>query len=124
MYDGTLEPAHAHTWCVRACFASQGLDRIGVVVDFTYVREQLTRIVEKIAGTSLNEWPVLQGASPSAEHVAAAFFRVLSGDPRLAPTLCGVYVREAPGCEAGYVPEGFPPGLMDRPIIDDKALED
>lgn len=123
LYDGVSEPTHEHTWCVRACFASHTLDQIGVVVDFAYVRGRLGAIVEELAGTCLNEWPALQGGNPSAERVAGAIFRLLSADPHLAPTLRGVYVTEAPGCEAGYAPGGFIPGLINGPIIDDKALE-
>jgi 6-pyruvoyltetrahydropterin/6-carboxytetrahydropterin synthase len=123
MYGGKTEPVHGHTWSVRACFASHRLDEIGVVVDFTCVQDELDRIAQGLAGGCLNDWPELGGGNPSAERLAAAIFRVLSADPRLSPTLRGVYVTEAPGCEAGYAPGGFASGLMGGPIIDDKALE-
>ncbi|MBN1513923.1 MAG: 6-carboxytetrahydropterin synthase [Phycisphaerae bacterium] len=123
MYDGMSEPIHEHEWCVRACFAGHRLDEVGLVVDFTYVRKRMGEIGEKLAGTCLNEWPALEGGNPSAERVATAFFQLLSADTRLSPILRGVFVTETPGCEAGYAPGGFIPGLMDGRIIDDKTLE-
>ena len=104
MYDGRLEPLHGHDWEVEAVFRGPELDGIGVLVDFVVVEGTLRAVVAGLHHTCLNEAPMLGGLSPTAEHVARRIFEELAA--RLGPgaPLIGVYVREAPGCTAGYLP--------------------
>jgi 6-pyruvoyltetrahydropterin/6-carboxytetrahydropterin synthase len=103
MYDGEYEPVHSHDWRVRSRFVGPELDEIGVLVDFEYVVARLRAITDPLAGTHLNEWSALRGRAPSAEHVARAFFELLSADATLARSLYSVTVTEAAGCDATYI---------------------
>lgn len=104
MYDGRMEPLHGHDWEVEAVLRGPELDRIGVLVDFTAIEEALRAVVAGLHQACLNEALMLAGLNPTAEHVARRIFEELAA--RLGPEvpLAGVYVREAPGCTAGYLP--------------------
>jgi hypothetical protein len=47
---------------------------------------------------------MLAGLNPTAEQVARRIFEELAARLGPAAPLAGVYVREAPGCTAGYLP--------------------
>ncbi len=104
--DGALERPHKHEWAVRAHFAHPALDEVGMVLDFSRVREALESVVARLRGTDLNKHADLEGQNPTAEFVAKYIFERLAG--------CGfssivrVEVTEAPGCVAIFEPNGSP----------------
>lgn len=101
--DGTFEPLHGHDWLAEAVFRGPDLDRTGVLVDFVAAEAALREVVGGLHHVNLNEAPMLAGLDPTAEHVARRIFEELQAS--LGPTypLYAVYVREAPGCMAGFV---------------------
>lgn len=102
--DGQKEPIHEHDWIVEAVFRGPDLDKMGMLIDFTVAEQALRSVVELLDRTNLNEAPFSVGANPSAECLARYLFDALGN--RLEPTapLVAVYVREAPGCIAGFGP--------------------
>src|SRR5205823_3505423 len=46
LYDGSMEPLHGHNWRVKVVVQSEGLDGIGVVMDF----HEVERMVDAIVG--------------------------------------------------------------------------
>jgi 6-pyruvoyltetrahydropterin/6-carboxytetrahydropterin synthase len=103
LYDGALEPLHGHNWVVRVTVGADGLDAIGVVMDF----HELERLVdEATAGwhnSHLNEQPAFRSINPSAENVAG----VIAGRLRLPRhvRLLAVEVWETPENSARWVPQ-------------------
>jgi 6-pyruvoyltetrahydropterin/6-carboxytetrahydropterin synthase len=72
LYDGSLEPVHGHNWAVRVSVAADGLDAIGVVMDFHELERRVDEIVSPWHNRSLNEMPAFAELNPSAENVAVA----------------------------------------------------
>ena len=70
LYDGSLEPLHGHNWKVLVTVRSEGLDEIGVVMDFHELERLLDAIIQPLHNTHLNDAPALRGMNPSTENVA------------------------------------------------------
>jgi 6-pyruvoyltetrahydropterin/6-carboxytetrahydropterin synthase len=103
LYDGRLEPLHGHDWAVEAVFRRDRLDRIDVLIDFVQAKNALDAITRQLHHTHLNEAPLLGGKSPTAENVARCIFEALVDRLGQDSPLEAVYVKEAPGCVAGYI---------------------
>ena len=101
--DGSLEPPHGHDWHVTATFAGDGLDGVGLLVDFVAAEARLRAVVGRLHHTDLNECPAMRGLNPSAEHVARVIFELMAEDATLRPHLHRVAVTEAPGCMATFI---------------------
>jgi 6-pyruvoyl-tetrahydropterin synthase len=98
--DGTWEPAHEHTWQVRASFGAEELDAYGQVIDFGEAKAALGSVLAELNRTNLNENDGIGGVCPSAELVARFVFQQLRG--RGLVRLRRVEVTEAPGCVATF----------------------
>jgi len=78
LYDGSTEPLHGHNWRVKVTAGSDGLDEIGVVMDFHELSGQLEKIIGRLHNGNLNATPPFDAINPSAENVAAYVARSLS----------------------------------------------
>jgi 6-pyruvoyltetrahydropterin/6-carboxytetrahydropterin synthase len=87
--DGSLEPPHGHDWHVTATFAGDGLDGVGLLVDFVAAEARLRAVVGRLHHTDLNECPAMRGLNPSAEHVARVIFELMAEMRRCAPICTG-----------------------------------
>ncbi|NLX20596.1 MAG: 6-carboxytetrahydropterin synthase [Phycisphaerae bacterium] len=103
MYDGRREPPHEHDWLIEAVFRGQQLDAIGVLVDFTRVRQVLHTVTGSLVGRDLGTVPRLAGANPSAENVARCLFEAVRAALGPDAPLVELRVEEEPGCFASYL---------------------
>ena len=79
------------------------LDRLGVVVDFEHLKKAVGEICGRFHYADITSHPDFAGRSPSAEAVAAYFFReVKKAMGEEGRRLSRVRVWEAPGCSAAY----------------------
>jgi 6-pyruvoyltetrahydropterin/6-carboxytetrahydropterin synthase len=97
-----LEPIHDHDFQVEAVLRGPTLNEDGVLIDFKTVQRALRRIVEPLSDTDLGSALLLAGLNPSSENLARKLFEALSREIGPQAPLAAVYVREAPGCVAGY----------------------
>ena len=110
LYDGSVEPVHRHDWVVQVTVGAQELDRIGVVMDFHLLAEQLGRLVADVDGRSFNDippftgTPVAKAINPSAEQVARWFSSRIADELPSGVRLLSVAIDEAVGCSATYRP--------------------
>lgn len=104
--DGMAESPHRHDWVVRASFARQELDALGMVMDFEHARGVLDTILSELGGADLNECAALAGANPTAEVVARHIFDALAAGGLTC--VDAVAVTEAPGCVAVYAHKAQP----------------
>jgi 6-pyruvoyltetrahydropterin/6-carboxytetrahydropterin synthase len=103
LLDGTLEPAHTHSWPVEVVVAATNLDAMDCVMDFHELHRRLRSIVGPWHGRSLNDVePFSAGVNPSAERVAEAIARRLELPTGV--SLTQVEIGEADGCFAVYRP--------------------
>jgi 6-pyruvoyltetrahydropterin/6-carboxytetrahydropterin synthase len=77
LYDGSLEPLHGHNWRVRVTVAGEGLDEIGVVMDFHDLERLVDEVVGPMHNRHLNEVAAFAELNPSAENVAVVVARGL-----------------------------------------------
>jgi len=103
--DGRQEPPHTHDWQVEAVFRGPELDEQDLLIDFIVVQKGLERVIAPLSGTNLNDAPFAADANPSAERIARYLFDELGEQLDPSAPLAAVYVREAPGCIAGFMPE-------------------
>ncbi len=98
-YRGKCENPHGHNYVVQVWAKSDTLDKSNVAVDFTVLKAELSKVVDHLDHTDLNELPDFNGESPSAEYIARyAYQRIKPAVPSLlktcvfeTPTQCAVY---------------------------------
>lgn len=69
-YKGRCEELHGHSWKVEARFEKEGLNDIGISVDFVTLKSRLKYILKKLDHTYLNKIEVFKTINPSAENIA------------------------------------------------------
>jgi 6-pyruvoyltetrahydropterin/6-carboxytetrahydropterin synthase len=100
--DGTVEPPHGHEWRVRAHFAAQELNELGMVVAFEEAKRALSHVSAQLEQTNLNENEGIPGPCPTVEVVARHIYEQIRRQGL--SSLKKVEVTEAPGCVAAYEP--------------------
>jgi 6-pyruvoyltetrahydropterin/6-carboxytetrahydropterin synthase len=105
LYDGSIEPLHGHNWRVRATVRAQGLDAIGVVMDFHELERLVDAWVQPLHNRNLNDLaPFSKGLNPSAENVALHIGRSLAPTLPKNVELERVEVWETSANRATYIP--------------------
>jgi 6-pyruvoyltetrahydropterin/6-carboxytetrahydropterin synthase len=100
--DGSLEPLHGHNWVVKVVVGANGLDGMGVVMDFHELERLVDDIVTPMHNRHLNELTPFGKVNPSAENVALFVAQKLVL-PK-GTELISVEMWETPGCSAVYRP--------------------
>ena len=77
-YPGACARMHGHNWKVEAEVRTTSLDEIGMGVDFKVIKEATRGIAAKLDHRYLNELEPFTEINPTAEHIAAYFYRELS----------------------------------------------
>ena len=77
-YPGACARMHGHNWKVEAEVRASSLDEIGMGVDFKVIKQATRNIAEKLDHRYLNDLEPFTEINPTAEHIAAYFYRELS----------------------------------------------
>jgi len=77
-YPGACARMHGHNWKVEAEVRARALDDIGMGVDFRVIKQATRDIAAKLDHRYLNELEPFTGINPTAENIAAYFYRELS----------------------------------------------
>lgn len=79
-YRGVEEPLHGHSYKVEAFIRSlsESLDEDDIAVDFISSRSKLELLAKKLDYNYINIVPPFTEINPTAENVAAWFYRELS----------------------------------------------
>jgi len=109
-HPGKCARPHGHTYIVRVTIAGEQLDSLGMLVDFSYIRGEVSRILDELDHADLNELPAFgPGRNPTAEMIARYVFYALRDRlefPGVAqpPTfrVARVEIQEGPGSVAAY----------------------
>ena len=70
-YNGECARDHGHNWKAEAVVASNGLDEVGIAIDFKAVKKLLEEITEPFDHRNLNELPPFGQKNPTSENLAA-----------------------------------------------------
>ncbi|MEK6727664.1 MAG: 6-carboxytetrahydropterin synthase QueD [Candidatus Omnitrophota bacterium] len=98
-YKGKCEDLHGHNWRVEVAAKKSELDKIGMVLDFKYLKIKLNEIMEKLDHKYLNAIPYFKKANPTSENIAEYIYNQLK--PKI-PALKSVTVWENTASSATY----------------------
>ena len=108
-YRGKCENVHGHNYRVRVTLAGPKLNDIGLLVDFTELKQVLRRIIAGIDHQFLNDLDAFKMVNPSAENLAKYFYDETRRGLRELPEGAGiteVIVWETDSSSAIYRPGG------------------
>lgn len=98
-YKGKCEELHGHNWRVEVVAEKSELDKIGIVLDFKYLKIKLNKIMEKLDHKYLNAIPYFKKVNPTSENIAGYIYNQLKSKM---PALKSVTVWENTVSSATY----------------------
>lgn len=98
-YKGKCEELHGHSWRVEAEVFSHKLDKIGLVVDFKYLKKELNKVLEKLDHKYLNNIAYFKKVNPTSENIARYIYDSLRAK---IPNLKSITVWESYNSCASY----------------------
>lgn len=69
-YKGKCEELHGHNWRVEIVAAAEKLDKIGMVLDFKYLKAKLNQILDRLDHKYLNRISYFQKINPTSENIS------------------------------------------------------
>lgn len=73
-YKGKCENVHGHNYRVRVTIEGPQLDAIGLLVDFTHVKQVIRGIIGGLDHQFVNDLEPFKKVNPSAENLAKYFY--------------------------------------------------
>ncbi|MDO8663055.1 MAG: 6-carboxytetrahydropterin synthase QueD [Candidatus Omnitrophota bacterium] len=98
-YKGKCEELHGHNWKVELAVTSPKLDKIGMVMDFKFLKEKLYNLLDKLDHKYLNEIDYFKKINPTSENIAKYLYDNLK---LKVPGLYSVTVWESDKASATY----------------------
>ena len=77
-YPGACSRLHGHNWKVEAEVVATRLDKVGMGVDFKVIKQAARDIAGRLDHRYLNEVEPFTEINPTAENIAAWFYKELS----------------------------------------------
>jgi 6-pyruvoyltetrahydropterin/6-carboxytetrahydropterin synthase len=77
-YPGECRRLHGHNWKVEVEVSASGLDELGMGIDFKDIKQAAREIAGRLDHQYLNDIEPFDTLNPTAENLAAWFFRELS----------------------------------------------
>lgn len=77
-YPGKCAQLHGHRWVVEAHLSGNQLDELGMLIDFSLIKQQLSEIVAQFDHTLINNTVFFSLINPTAENLAKYIFTQLS----------------------------------------------
>ena len=109
LYDGSWEERHGHLFKVAVTIRSSGLDSMGVVVDFEWLKPALKKVLSEFHETSFNDHPEFRSPfkNTSTENIARLIYeRLREKVPSQQAAIAKVTVWETPDARASYIADG------------------
>ena len=73
-YQGKCEELHGHNWKVEVVLRSRVLNDIGMVEDFTLIKERLKDVLSLFDHKYLNVLPYFKKMNPTSENIAKIIY--------------------------------------------------
>ncbi|MBE9528463.1 MAG: 6-carboxytetrahydropterin synthase QueD [Proteobacteria bacterium] len=77
-YKGSCENLHGHNWRVMVSVGSEGLDSLGMVVDFRVLKREVEAVIERLDHKFINEVPPFDSINPTAENISKYIYEEIS----------------------------------------------
>lgn len=78
-YPGACARMHGHNWKVEVEVEATGLDELGMGIDFKVIKQAARGVAEGLDHRYLNDIEPFDTINPTAENIAAYFYKELSG---------------------------------------------
>ena len=98
-YVGNCAKLHGHRWNVVVCIEGRQLDHLGMLIDFSEVKQSIREKLKLMDHSLLNDSSAfgVNGVNPTAENLAQFIFTELKKDLVLVEkNLAWVQVNESP----------------------------
>ena len=76
-YKGKCEELHGHNWRVEITVKSGQLDKIGMVLDFKYLKKKLNAVLDRLDHKYLNKLAYFKKLNPTSENIAEYIYKKL-----------------------------------------------
>jgi len=103
-YGGNCERLHGHNWKVEVRLAADGLNPVGLAMDFRQVKALLEEVLAALDHQYLNDLEPFRKENPSTERLAQYIFEGLAARTPAEVRLTEVTAWESPDCAATYRP--------------------
>jgi 6-pyruvoyltetrahydropterin/6-carboxytetrahydropterin synthase len=106
-YKGKCENPHGHNYRVQVTLEGRQLDGIGLLIDFTQLKEVMRGVIKRLDHQFLNDLEPFKTVNPSAENMAKYFYDEISGQLNDLPAgarVTDVVVWETDTAMAKYQP--------------------
>jgi len=77
---GKCEQLHGHNWKVEVSVVSDRLNKEGVVIDFTVLKQKVEKVLKPLDHHYLNDLSYFSGKEPSSENIAKYIFDRLKAE--------------------------------------------
>jgi len=77
-YNGNCANKHGHNWTVQAFVRAEGLDDLGIALDFKSFKRELDSILGELDHKDLNKLPDFSQENPTSERLAQFIYTKLS----------------------------------------------
>jgi 6-pyruvoyltetrahydropterin/6-carboxytetrahydropterin synthase len=104
-YPGKCCHLHGHNWQVEVTVAGDRVNELGMIIDFSILKEEVSRVIATLDHQMLNELEPFRQASPTSENIAIYIYDSLAVRPVLiAVTVQSVRVWESSRSSVLYRP--------------------
>lgn len=103
-YEGECERLHGHNWRVEARLAAEGLDQMGMVLDFRELKSALATVLAGLDHRHLNEVPPFDRLNPTTENLCRHVADRLRAELPSRVAIRRVTCWESERCSASYSP--------------------
>jgi len=98
-YKGKCEELHGHNWKVELVAGSKNLDKIGMVLDFKFLKDSLNSVLDKLDHKYLNKIGYFKRINPTSENIAKYIYDSLKNK---VPGIVAITVWESDKARATY----------------------
>ena len=84
---GKCEELHGHNWKIEVSVGSNRLNKEGVVIDFSILKQKMEKVLKTLDHTFLNNLPYFSGREPSSENIAKYIFDRLKAELKAHPAI-------------------------------------
>ena len=107
-YRGKCENTHGHNYRVRVTVQGPQLDSIGLLCDFTQLKQVLRSLIGKLDHQFINDLEAFRTVNPSAENMAKYFYDEITRQLNDLPSgarVTDIVVWETDTASARYQPD-------------------
>lgn len=98
-YQGKCENPHGHNWKVEVYAQGEELDESGMLIDFTVLKSELNKVLDRLDHYDLNNLEEFKDISPSSENISKFIYLELK---KIIPQITKICVWETERARATY----------------------